>query len=462
MGLVPYLGQVIANVNYRRPDYVSTNSSAASMDDLSQTESSGSAKSQGIPEALSFDRIINGGTCPPMTVREFMNYLEYIELAPENLQFFLWFRDYASRFEQSQSQSQSKSHNPFTTPPPTAQSEGPNPPPTDYKYESSNARSFDADDERPINLPVPVPVKSPITPEVGSVAPWEMDLEKDPSLTKVHSSVQASYRAIAHRTFTEAGLEIPPTNLPFRDEIDRIIAIYIASPAPRQLNLSFRLRHTFLIALTSTTDPSAFLPVVKSVESSLRFQAHPNFVRWSICNGNKPRQVFARGLGAFLIVAGLLYALLTTLSGMSRGWRAFAAFFWVLGISTLYAAWRGMCVVLHGLHHRHLRPWELWESEEEEICLEGVDHPSVPNSSSSPDEKQQDKADKKVKEDYPWVKKYEKRNIIRKIFDREVWVQEPALRQIQDVIFLQSLLFGVGVGGIATVVFLVVPGGGFF
>jgi hypothetical protein len=134
-----------------------------------------------------------------------MNYLEYIELAPENLQFFLWFRDYASRFEQSQSQSR----NPFTTPPPTAQSEGPNPPPTDYKYETTTARSFDADDEQPINLPVPVPVKSPITPEVGSIAPWEMDPEKDASLTKVHSSVQASYRAIAHRTFTEAGLEIP-------------------------------------------------------------------------------------------------------------------------------------------------------------------------------------------------------------------------------------------------------------
>jgi hypothetical protein len=143
---------------------------------------------------------------------------------------------------------------------------------------------------------------------------------------------------------------------------------------------------------------------------------------------------------------------------MSRGWRAFAAFFWVLGISTLYAAWRGMCVVLHGLHHRHLRPWELWESEEEEICLEGIQHPN----SDSEKQQQQDGENKKLKEDYPWVKKYEKRNVIRKIFDREVWVQEPALRMIQDIIFLQSLLVGVSVGGIATVIFLVVPGGGFF
>lgn len=34
-----------------------------------------------------------------MTVRDFMNYLIYIEHAAENLQFFLWYRDYLGRFE---------------------------------------------------------------------------------------------------------------------------------------------------------------------------------------------------------------------------------------------------------------------------------------------------------------------------------------------------------------------------
>ena len=28
-----------------------------------------------------------------------MNYLKYIELSAENLQFFLWYRDYVSRFD---------------------------------------------------------------------------------------------------------------------------------------------------------------------------------------------------------------------------------------------------------------------------------------------------------------------------------------------------------------------------
>jgi hypothetical protein len=35
----------------------------------------------------------------PCTVRDFMNYLKYIELAAENLQFFLWHKDYSNRFD---------------------------------------------------------------------------------------------------------------------------------------------------------------------------------------------------------------------------------------------------------------------------------------------------------------------------------------------------------------------------
>lgn len=38
-----------------------------------------------------------------MTVRDFMNYLIYVEHAAENLQFFLWYRDYEKRFKTANS-----------------------------------------------------------------------------------------------------------------------------------------------------------------------------------------------------------------------------------------------------------------------------------------------------------------------------------------------------------------------
>lgn len=100
-----------------------------------------------------------------------------------------------------------------------------------------------------------------------------------------------------------------------------------------------------LKALSVTTHPSAFRDVVATVEWTLRHQAHPNFIRWTICNGNPPRQTFARGLGVGGIVGGIVYAIVITLSSANRGWRALAFLGLFIGISTLFAAWKGMCVV---------------------------------------------------------------------------------------------------------------------
>ncbi len=65
-------------------------------------------------------------------------------------------------------------------------------------------------------------------------------------------------------------------------------------------------------------------------------------------------------------------------------------------------------------------------------------------------------------EDEPWVAKYEKRNIIRKVFDRQLWIQEPALRQIQDTIFLQAVLTAIVFCAIFTTIFVVLPKGGLY
>lgn len=217
------------------------------------------------------------------------------------------------------------------------------------------------------------------------------------------------------------------------------------------LNLSAKERSTVLKALAYTTHPSALRDVIATVEWTLRHQAHPNFIRWTICNGNPPRQAFARFLGVFGIIGGLIYAIVITLSSANRGWRALAFLGFFIGISTLFAAWKGMCVVLHGMHHRHLRPWELFADHNDaqsEIDLKKTSFDSFGSKNSYEDE--------------PWVAKYDKRNVIRKIFDREVWIQEPALRSIQDTIFIQALITAFVIGGVATAVFLAVPKGNYF
>jgi len=243
----------------------------------------------------------------------------------------------------------------------------------------------------------------------------------------------------------------PVTAQPFRQEVSRIIAIYFANDGRRELNLSDRERTAVLHALQTTTHPSAFRAALKPVEYTLRRQAHPNFIRWTICNGNRPRVIFARGLGVSVIALGLVASILITLSSAGRGWRVLPLIGYMIGISTLIAAWKGMCVVLHGMHHRHLRPWELFEDDDSQsVETRFMSQESlVSNNSNS-------------YEDEPWVAKYEKRNVVRKVFDREIWIQEPALRQIQDTIFVQSLI-GAFIGScILTAIFVAVPHGNLY
>jgi hypothetical protein len=103
------------------------------------------------------------------------------------------------------------------------------------------------------------------------------------------------------------------------------------------------------------------------------------------------------------------------------------------------------------MHHRHLRPWELFNDADEVMN----DYETKKNSFDS-------LGSSNSYEDEPWVAKYENRNIVRKIFDREVWIKEPALRQIQDTIFVQAVIIAFVIGAISTAVFLAVPKGNYF
>lgn len=448
---------MVYNLTYRRPQRQTGSSSESVTGEHKQlsihesVRSGSSGLSHGIPEALSFDRIIAGGVCPPCTVRDFMNFLKYIELSAENLQFFLWYRDYSKRFNELPESE--KVLSPEWT---GSKADGEAPKLSARKQQAEAAAILEGTDfasEKTVknseksNNPFFTP---PHTPTSNSHRREESLDSYDESMTT--GKVNHSERAAG--AFDNAGLKWKPLTVqPYREEINRIISIYIADGGSRQLNLSSKERTALLHALQNTTHPSAFKDVITTVEWSLRCQAHPNFIRWTICNGNRPRVIFARGLGIGGIVAGLIVAIILTLSSAGRAWRVLSLIGFVIGISTLIAAWKGMCVVLHGMHHRHLRPWELFSSDDEpqgyDAKMDSADTLGSHASSNS-------------WEDEPWVAKYEKRNVVRKIFDREVWIQEPALRQIQDTIFIQAILGSLIIGGVIVGIFCAIPAGNFF
>lgn len=397
-----------------------------------------------------------------------MNYMLYIEHSAENLKFFLWLRDYTARFHKLKDYRKAlapewtEARNEAANADNPIQLRGPK------KQNSANDIFKGTDfEETKINIteaadPFDTPPCSPN--DAGVEHEWNRAQSViTVGISTVVDSNAGLHRIVAGEAFESAGLSKPckstpvlahgiyspyiVTIQPFREEITRIITTYIVKDAPCELNLSSRERATLFKALEYTTHPSAFNDVQMTIESSLRRQSHPNFIRWTICNGNPARVVFARGLGVFAIVAGLIFALLFTLSSASRGWRAFAAIPWVIGIAALITGAKGMCVVLHGMHRRHLRPWELFEDTESEGELKNS-FDTLSNTNSY--------------EDAPWIVRYEKRNIIRKVFDREVWIEEPSLRQIQDTIAIQSMLCAVVISAVLTAIFVAVPAGNFF
>jgi len=393
-----------------------------------------------------------------------MNYLKYIEHNAENLQFYLWFRNYKTRFANLPDSEKSLSPE-WTKELAHADTAAYRTGSTCKKMTLETAEVMKAFDEEHGN-------KKPENGNPFNESHESTTTDHDAASmdTRAQSAMLSTKSGFSQKTesaFEEAGLKWQPclalliplpinylidcilvTVQPFREEISRIISIYIASGGPRLLNLSSKDCTNLLHALEITTHPSAFRNVISTVECTLRFQSHPSFIRWTICNGNRPRVIFARGLGIFGILGGIITGILLCLSSAGRGWRVMALIPFMIGVSTLIAAWKGMCVVLHGMHHRHLRPWELFRGDDinEELKIENPFDTQKPNSY----------------EDEPWVAKYQKRNLIRKIFDREVWIQEPALRQIQDTIFVQALVGAFVISVIAVGIFCAVPHGDFY
>lgn len=229
---------------------------------------------------------------------------------------------------------------------------------------------------------------------------------------------------------------------PMREEINRVMRHYLAFSGPRELNLSHKDRGQCLHALQHTTHPSALAPAARIAEATLRGQSHPNFIRWSICNGNKPRVFFVRTMGISTIILGSLVAVLLTLSGASRWWRILSAVLWFIGISTMVAAYKGLCVILHHSHSRNLRPWELDLDSEmgERSSVESTVDRTMQMADRTGDFQDKDsKIDdaagfrnpnlspfgnrNSVYVHEPWMHKYQKKSLLMKVFERSVWTQ---------------------------------------
>ena len=133
--------------------------------------------------------------------------------------------------------------------------------------------------------------------------------------------------------------------------------------------------------------------------------------------------------------------------------------------------------MLYVTHGRHLRPWEQFTTnnastssdlESDSTTLAGSDSYSLSQTSTHAHPKPNTKTRHIALEAFGtansygheiWVRKYRAKMMIRKIFDRTVWVQNESIRIVQDKVAWQAMIWGVIATVPLTVLFLALPRG---
>ncbi|KAI4196272.1 MAG: hypothetical protein LQ350_006643 [Teloschistes chrysophthalmus] len=384
---------------------------------------------------------------------DFIDYLAYVTNDAERLQFYLWLVDYHQRFRNAPTEEIALSpkwnfDDPHSSPRNSGNSGFSNVPCSDKTLSVLGINDFDAIEEEDIsNASLLEDRPSPYTAALGTLKFSELPLNEA-------KPVEGSNRRSA-------------STQPFRVEINRIITHYIAPGSPRELNLSHKDRAAVLHALRRTTHPSAFLPIKKVLDMTLRNESHPNFIRWSICNGNKPWTIFLRTFAVCNIAIGFAIAILLTLSRASRWYRILAALEWWFGITNLIAAYQGLCVLLLRRHTREVRPWEIDEQgrryggSDEEV---GLRHSKIlyEQTKSRWPVKMELFGPPNTWDHKNWMDRYGVKSTLKKTFEKEVPTQEHGLHFMQNKIVRQAEAWALIITIPLTIFFTALPKGNLY
>lgn len=432
---------------YRRPDYVLKCNGP-----LSECARKGvieqDCSTAAIPPELCFENVVCNKCLPPCSLQDFLDYLTYVTHEAENLQIYLWMVDYFQRFRNAPKAEKALSPK---WRPDRATTSRTNNRIADEAPSSLDDRDMDMHSE-----------------DISNEFAW--DNTQSESTDDYTHTIKSSYFSASPVKHSKGRKAIQRQNnpdiQPFRAEINRIVSHYIAPGSPRQLSLSHNDRAIVLRALQHTTHPSALALVKRMLDSTLRNQSHPNFVRWSICNGNTQWTWALRIFAIINISIGFAIAIVLTLSKYSRWWRIFAALEWWFGITNIIAASQGLCILLHRMHSRQYHAWETkaYTDDDNEAMLKGVDTNSIDYESTKP------KWPVKMEvfgpaNDYSgesWVDHYHRKSWFRKLFEKRVAVQEAGLKAIQNRMIWQAEAWALMITVPLTIGFVAIPNGNLY
>ncbi|CZS94458.1 hypothetical protein WAI453_008062 [Rhynchosporium graminicola] len=417
---------------YKKPSYVDVNQFATTISDKAGTVSNPSSprnsietkrkSSHDIPSKLSLERILKNRTCSPMSLYDFYMYLKYIEHSSENLEFYIWFKNFEAgrltAFPELPRALTPVDVNGSGTSSQTSLAK-----PGNYdNFKAEKSQSTKAQDNFEFeDSEIYARIASFISPG-GACGPKGCDNGRLSPLYKRPFSV-------VERIVTEAeaktSTEIDDMR---RAELETIRTLFLLPGSPKELNLPAPMRRKVLDAIATSTDPKHFAPVAEHCYLLLKSCSHRNFIRLGVSNGTFETICMATGLGIVLTVSGFLAMLLLAFASPSfrhcSRWRGLGVWpMWSVGIGLILSGLRGSCFFLLLFSRRQPLPWERFE-----------DDPIV-------------------------TKKSRFIRLVSKlmIFDRKMKVKDDALRRLQRKVVLQSIMGGMGFATLFVIVFLCLP-----
>ncbi|OAA57115.1 Regulator of G protein signaling superfamily [Niveomyces insectorum RCEF 264] len=345
-----------------------------------------------IPSRLRLERVLENKTCSPMSLYDFYMYLKYIEYSPENLEFYIWYRNYQENWKRAVAGEKDNAS---------------------FDSSTESTSSLTGDDKTPAEQystdPEVAETLARITEMISSQAMCAGDTCKptfDLPKAPAPKTTNKLNRAVSTLNFVD-GSEGR------RAELNAVIKTFLRPGAEKELNIPPAMRDSALAALSQSSDPVHLKPIADHVYLLLRNCSHRNFVRLGVSNGTFETICVATSLGIALTVAGVLCVLLRAFTphiGAHSRYDVFAAWpMWWLGLSLILSGLRGSCFFLLLFTRRQPLPWERFD-----------DNASVMSQRSG---------------------------IVRAIsrlmiFDRKLRVKDAHLRRLQHRIVMQSLVFG--------------------
>ncbi|RMZ85295.1 hypothetical protein DV738_g42, partial [Chaetothyriales sp. CBS 135597] len=391
---------------YRKPSYrdPATFSKTVNSDveNGSRPSSMASQPDGAIPANLSLDNVLANKTCSPLSLYDFYMYLKHIEMSPENLEFYIWFKDYEARYSTRGSESDISQKIPLLVAP-----NGNKAPSCAYSGIPDVEKVEDTDtNDSDFQHYIEALINSQEPKRCWTFGPWCSQPGRNATLAQAYSN---------------------------REELQNAVDLFLMPDSPKELNIPPSTRKQALAGLAVSDSPESLIPVVNHVYYLLRNCSHRNFVRLGVKNGTFETLCMVTIVGILFTTLGLLTMLLLAFASPSihhsSRWRGLAAApFWVVGFSFLFAGWRGSCFLLLLFSRRQEMPWERVR-----------DDSSTKSNGSS----------------LRWsLRKFAKKLMI---FERKIRVQDQALRNLQRKIVIQSVVGAIIVTAILEVIFLVLP-----